>query len=63
MQLEKYFLWLIRIFYFSLSWINNNIYNKDNKIIIKFKHPLNSPIYQEIESNGEYYMIKLFGEK
>ena len=59
----KIFLWFIRIFYFSLFWINNNLYNKDNKIIIKFECTWNGSIHLEIESIGEYYMIRLFGEK
>ena len=60
---EKYFLWFIRILYFSLFWINNNIDNKDDKIIIKFECLWNGSIHLEIEPIWEYYMIRLFGEK
>ena len=40
-----------------------NLYNKDNKIIIKVECPGNGSIRSEMEPIGEYYMIKLSGEK
>ena len=40
-----------------------NLYNIDNKIIIKVECPGNGSIRAEMEPIGEYYMIRLSGEK
>ena len=40
-----------------------NIYTKDNKIIIKFEIPGNFDLQSKIEIQGEYNIIKIYGEK
>ena len=40
-----------------------NIYNKDNKIIVKVEAPGNCTIKSKIDIQGEYNIIKLTGEK
>ena len=40
-----------------------NIYNKDNKIIVRLEIPGNFDLRSKIEIQGEYNIIKIFGEK
>ena len=40
-----------------------NIFNKDNKIIVRVEIPANCEVNSKIEIQGEYNIIKIFGEK